>query len=349
MAERPLAFSFVLSLLIHVTLLLLLLGWQRSTTRKTSLVSRIQTTLVKQSVARTLQAPKKNEPKPTVEREAPMLFVEVDPSTVTIEAPKQAKYYSSVSSRAANPNPTIQSTVPKIDGKQNRIVRTFDSPRSQAKPLQPTPAPLTQAEPLKVQQPAPPTRTVAQPSERAAEPAPKATPKPGNTMTAKADTNPQITTSEGGQGSAQSAAAPRERPRTLAAARMQQEGSMAGERMKQNGGVSQRGKVSLDVKGTPFGAYDAYIIAAIQKRWYDLLDERDFARDRTGRVVLEFRLHHDGRVSDMTTSETTVGDLLAYICQKAVLDPSPFERWPSDMRRLVGGDFREVRFTFYYN
>jgi len=41
--------------------------------------------------------------------------------------------------------------------------------------------------------------------------------------------------------------------------------------------------------------------------------------------------------------------LLCLLCQQAIQDPSPFDKWPSDLRRLVGADYREVRFTFYYN
>ena len=36
----------------------------------------------------------------------------------------------------------------------------------------------------------------------------------------------------------------------------------------------------------------------------------------------------------MQVLENTVGDLLGYVCQQAVNDPSPFEPWPSDMRRM---------------
>jgi hypothetical protein len=132
----------------------------------------------------------------------------------------------------------------------------------------------------------------------------------------------------------------------LAAARQQL--GMQGEKMEQEGGVKRRAvESSLDVKATPFGAYDAAIVAQIQQRWYDLLDQSDFVRGHTGKVVLEFRLTYRGRIADMVTTENTVGELLALICQKAVLDPAPFAPWPSDMRRLYG-EYRPVRFTFYY-
>src|SRR5437016_35348 len=142
---------------------------------------------------------------------------------------------------------------------------------------------------------------------------------------------------------------PPPRLRRLADAR-REKGMVAGEKMKQQGGVKRFSlEPSFDVRSTPFGAYDAKIIAAIQKRWYDLLDARDFAASYSGKVVLEFRLNSDGRVSDMKMSQNDVTEILGLLCQRAVQDPAPFDPWPSDLRRLVGKEFREVRFTFYYN
>ena len=70
-------------------------------------------------------------------------------------------------------------------------------------------------------------------------------------------------------------------------------------------------------------------------------------RDSRGKVVLHFRLHYDGRITDMDMTENTAGEVLGFICQKAVLDPAPFAAWPSDMRRTLG-DVRNIRFTFIY-
>ena len=119
--------------------------------------------------------------------------------------------------------------------------------------------------------------------------------------------------------------------------------------MKQEGGVKRRPEMaSLDTKATPFGEYDAALVEAISQRWFALLDERDYASDSRGKVVLQFRLHYDGRVTDMNVAENTAGEVLGLICQKAVLDPAPFAAWPSDMRRTLG-DIRNIQFTFYYN
>jgi hypothetical protein len=116
--------------------------------------------------------------------------------------------------------------------------------------------------------------------------------------------------------------------------------------MKQNGGVPRQGS-ALDVKATGFGEYDAALVEAITQHWYDLLDSQQFALDRTGKVVVQFRLNFDGTVSDVVAAQNTVGELLGYVCQKAITDPSPYAKWPSDMRAKLG-NFRDIQFTFYY-
>ena len=65
-----------------------------------------------------------------------LVFLDVDPSTVA-EAPKNAKYYSSRNSQAANPDISIDSNTPKVDGTQTHVPKTQSAPR--AKPV-PTPA-----------------------------------------------------------------------------------------------------------------------------------------------------------------------------------------------------------------
>ena len=140
------------------------------------------------------------------------------------------------------------------------------------------------------------------------------------------------------------------RPRTIqeALAQMQPHRS-PGVAMKQDGGVPNvKLSASFDVKATPFGQYDSDFVDAVTYRWYSLLDSQQFALDRTGKVMLRFHLNYDGTITDMTVLENTVGDLLGYVCQKAINDPAPFKPWPEDMRRLVGANYREITFTFYY-
>ena len=80
-----------------------------------------------------------------------------------------------------------------------------------------------------------------------------------------------------------------------------------------------------------------------------MLDNLSYDGYRHGRVVLQFRLRYDGEITDMKVLEDTVGLNLSLLCQKAVLDPKPYDRWPRDMRLLVDKDYREIQFAFYYN
>jgi hypothetical protein len=138
------------------------------------------------------------------------------------------------------------------------------------------------------------------------------------------------------------------RPRTLAEAEAQNT-SILGQKMKQEGGTRERRAfASFDTKVTAFGAYDAAFIEAVSQHWYDLVDAQHNSEMHTGRVVLEFNLNYDGRISDMKVIEGDEHSIMTYLCQRAIIDPSPFEKWPSDMRRIIGSDRREVRFTFYY-
>jgi hypothetical protein len=104
---------------------------------------------------------------------------------------------------------------------------------------------------------------------------------------------------------------------------------------------------SFNVKVTGFGDYDARFVEAVSQNWYNLLDSQRFALDRTGRVVLLFRLNYDGSISQMRLGDNNVGELLGYVCEKAVLDGAPYEPWTEDMR-LKLGSYADVQFTFDY-
>jgi hypothetical protein len=255
-------------------------------------------------------------PPPLQPAEEPLTFVTVDqPST---EAPQHAKYYSDKNSQAANPDTSRDKDIPQINGRQTDVMQTEDAPRIQVAKEQPSP-PAQQANASQPQQQSPAIQ-------------------PGDlTLVSKIENllpNPQNNTQP-------------QRPRTIKEARAQQN-QMPGVPMMQDGGVRRHAGVSsLDVKLTGFGEYDEALVEAITQRWYDLLDSQRFALDRTGKVVLQFRLHYDGTVTDMNVAHNDVGDLLGYVCQEAINDPAPFAKWPADMRFKLG-DSRDIQFTFYY-
>jgi len=254
-------------------------------------------------------------PVPVVNYEPPLEFATVEqPST---EAPKDAKYYSDKNSRAANPDADQDSDKPKLNGKQTDVPKTEDVPRPDFNKLQPAPP----AQPANNRQPEPQLQLAMNAGDL--------------TLGKPKDSKPQEQ--------------PEPRPRTLRQALAQQANRLPGVQMRQEGGVHRQALVpSLDVKATPFGAYDALIVEAVSQRWYDLLDSRQFAQDRTGKVTLQFHLNYDGTVTGMDVEENTVGELLSLVCRDAIEESAPFAPWPSDMRRMVGQNYREITFTFYY-
>ena len=257
-----------------------------------------------------LTSPPLQPKQPPVNREPPLMFVEViQPSA---EAPKETPNYSDRNSIASNLETDKPSDIPKIDGTQENVLKTEDAQRNKF-PLMPDP---------------PKTKEEAQ-----EDVAPKPKLSPGTMTVAKADLKPQPE---------------RTRPRTIKEA-MLQKNQLPGQKMKQSGGVEQRGRISPDAKMTGFGAYDRAFIDAVSSRWYDLLDNMSYDAYQPGRVKLEFLLNYDGRITEMKILETTVSETLTLLCQKAVLDPAPFDKWPREMRLMIGEDSRRITFTFFYN
>ena len=264
-------------------------------------------------------------------QEPQLVFVQVDPTQPATEAPKNPKFYSSQNSIAANPDAKVETGVPKIDGTQTHVPDTADPGRPKPFPLQPAP-------PKEPTPPEPPVETK-----------PKSSPPPGDLAMLNPSTKPDVAKEKTDAAVTPTPApTPRPRPLTLAEA-----AERKGQKLKEDGGVAKRrGTASFDVVGSQFGEYDARFIAAVEQRWYDLLDSHQFTQESGGKVVVEFRLDHKGGITNLRVVQTDVGQLLTYLCQSAILDPAPYEAWPQDMRRKIamesGGDYRDVQFTFYY-
>ena len=323
--NHPLVTALVLSLLIHLLLLGAWkigdqFGWWKHTPEWLNQWTRWLARTDLKVFPRMIEVrPQARPPQPPV---IPMTFVEVDPETVTTEAPKDAKYYSSKNAKASNPDPAVEIEKPKIDGKQDKVVRVMDNEKPKPFPLQPSAPPPPKEEP-----PAPPPPAEVKPGDMAAR-------KPTEGIDAATDTS-------------QAQTKPRERPRKLADARAAR-GMLQGEKIRQDGGVSNRGRVAFDTRQTPFGEYDAAFIAAVEQCWHRLLEDHR-GNQRSGWVVVDFRLNSDGRITDLNIQSNNTGEIYGMICQRAILDPAPYQKWPAEMLRAIGSNSREIRFTFYYN
>jgi hypothetical protein len=249
-----------------------------------------------------------------------LMFVDVDPSLATPEPPKAPQFQGARNTLAANPEIKVPSERPNIEGLQKEYLKTTPNvpPRHQ---------------------PDPSTQPPAEPQKAVAPSAPKKAEAPGDLAMAR----PSDKTLEGK--SEEQARPAYERPRTIADALARN--GMPGQKSSQTGGVNRvRPESSLDVKGTPIGDYLGTMAEAVQQRWDQLLKNQ--TADTYGKVVLQFRLHPNGRVTDMKLVRNEVSNLLETTCEQAILDPAPYQVWPREMRLDVPTDYYDITFTFYY-
>ncbi len=125
-SSKPLLFALLVALSIHIVIgsLVIFLG----TIAVLHAIAN-QNNLAKSQRVETVRAL----------QETPLLFVETDPTQAPKDAPKNAKYYSSHNSVAANPDVQIDTDTPKIDGTQTHVPKAETTERSKAMPLQPSP------------------------------------------------------------------------------------------------------------------------------------------------------------------------------------------------------------------
>lgn len=309
--ENPLVLAAIISLTAHLTIfggwkLGQHLGWWKNH-RLPSWLQKISQSLAKLPDAKKIPLQSRSE--------TPLIFVDVDPQLSVKESPKEAKFYGAANSQAASAK-QVEAELPDIQGKQDKVIKTTENSESKAQPLQPSP-------------PAPDQNDTK-------ESKPKEKQIVGDLALAK----PQEQNKKA-EGEEEKEA--HVRPRKLTDVKP----SLLGEKMKQKGSAKRIAlEPAFDVKVTSFGDYDREFIAAVQHRWYELLEGRNTV---PGKIVVEFRLNYDGRITDLKLVEnTTQNTMLELICKGAIDDPSPYRKWPTEMRREMKSNSREVRFTFYY-
>lgn len=306
----------------------------------------------------------------------PTLFVDAHPSQATEEKPEQTPYYAVIDAVAGDNSPQDSMPQPEIDGSQDKVRKTMDTPPSAAVAVALPAENGRQA--AKPQKPATSNETLdsskSSESLLLGDDGQLAEKEKGNAESEIhrgeserqprefAQSRPSIPSRIGSELSEGKPMEPRdskpadtefakqERPRTLDQARRQNAG-LIGPKMKQKGGMDRfRLQSTPDLLKTPFGNYDAAVIQAIQQRWYHLLENHSIFQNTRGKVVLKFWMKSDGSVSDLKVIENSAGDdMQSYACEAAVRDPAPYGRWTEDMRRVIQSDRREIRFTFYYN
>ncbi|MEC7882233.1 MAG: cell envelope integrity protein TolA [Verrucomicrobiota bacterium] len=306
--------SLMLSLLVH---LIVIFGfWLGAFSTAEKMMAKVMPELIDMQALKEAQ-----------EKRRSVIFLEVPPSMATQDAPDDSKHYSNNNSKAADQQSEKDTEKPKIDGKQELIDRVIDS-AANAKPANSQPKEENQAQPK--EEPKPKVKTQSK-SVKAESLNPiqisKPNPKPKDQTKSKVKPKPKP-----------------KRPSSLAEARRM--AMVTGEKMKQEGGVRNKATIEgLDAKASPFGDYDARLIASIQNRWHNIIPS---VRE-VGRVIVTFNLWENGEVTDIEIERSTVSSILSLKCERAIKEPGPYDPWPDKMREIIGNDRRFVRFTFYYN
>ena len=123
-------------------------------------------------------------------------------------------------------------------------------------------------------------------------------------------------------------------------------GVLASRKMKQPGGVARIGVPALDVRLTGYGDYDARFVQSVRLAWLRFRDKPGWFHP--GKVVIHFKLHLDGTISELVVLQTLATAMQGYYCKEALAGPAPFEKWTEAMRREIGTDVRACRFSFHY-
>ncbi|MFA6563982.1 MAG: energy transducer TonB [Verrucomicrobiia bacterium] len=340
--QRRLTFAVVLSLVIHFFLV-----WFYAATPLTRALAR----LLSRPVA-VQQLPKDQLKRQAARRMPPQLsFVEVDALQATKALPENAKLFSDRNSIAANPAPKNRSAeIPKIEGRKLTQIETTTvhlPAKTQPRPATPPPAaqpkPKAPSTPARVEAPkavAPP-----KPVEGITAPEPQRRPQERQQRTASEATKPSADTGAATQPTSQLKFAESSfglRPAPSEMSPIQRDiPTIATET---DAGVARRGPTALNVVGMPQGAYSKKMFAEIGRRW-TLLLEQYYADGQPGRVKLSFSLYPTGHVDHLKVAQNTASPILGSYCQKAVIDCSPFDPWPQELK-LLGGDHLDITIDF---
>ncbi len=117
--------------------------------------------------------------------------------------------------------------------------------------------------------------------------------------------------------------------------------------LKNNIGVGRAGVIAIDARFSIYGDYTQRMMEAIQSSWWDIIDRSRFETMAQGRVVVRFKLHRDGTVTDAQILWKDVPNIMAFACKDSVMAPAPFDVWRPDMVALFGEE-DTVTVSFHY-
>ena len=112
-------------------------------------------------------------------------------------------------------------------------------------------------------------------------------------------------------------------------------------------GVSRAGSIAVDARFSNYGDYTQRMLEAIQSSWWSIIERSRFEGLSRGSVIVRFRLHRDGTVTDAQILGSEVTRVMSLACKDAVMAPAPYDIWRADMVAMYG-ESDTVTINFHY-
>ena len=240
-------------------------------------------------------------------------FIETNP-LANQAVPKTTPFTSSRNQTAAQPVPEkmpTNSPLPKSDGTSEQLRIAKGKPRSiDQSEAQPISQPsISMAAPVKAPPPPGPGKSAAQPS-----------PTPAPVPVAANPDRPRASVPSGTYGLL----------------------------LRRPVGVNRAGTIAVDARFSNYGDYTQRMLEAIQSSWWSIIERSRFESVTRGNVIVRFRLHRDGTVTDAKVLSTEVARVMTLACKDAVMAPAPYDIWRADMVAMYG-ESDTVTINFIYH
>ena len=113
-------------------------------------------------------------------------------------------------------------------------------------------------------------------------------------------------------------------------------------------GVNRAGSIAVDARFSNYGDYTQRMMEAIQSSWWSIIERSRFEGVSRGNVIVRFRLHRDGTVTDAQVVGPEVTRVMTLACKDAVMAPAPYDIWRADMVAMYG-ESDTVTINFIYH
>jgi TonB family protein len=256
-------------------------------------------------------------------------FLELPPDQLKLKAPPKTNVISDKDriAQSRTPAPTREALHKLIDPRE---------PGRPAKVPQPAPAPQ-QAEATPQIQPAPQQGTAATPTEQSSQTAKLQAPTPPKPNVPFRIASPGSTVSEAIRSAANSRGTT-----SVPFAGGGQYGSGLRPKVDTHGAL----EILSDTMGVDFGPYLQRLRQTVQEHWDPLIPPSAMPPEmKKGVVVIQFAILKDGRVAGLRILRGSGDTPLDRAAYGAITYSDPLPRLPTNF----GGDYLELRATFYYN